>query len=119
MGGDPTDDGLSTLDELPVGIAVFDAQLRYLYANDAFAELDGSSPARLIGRTAVEVRGGPEGPLEVELRRVLESGEPLAGQHLRLSLPARPEEEHWWSVCISPLRKDAGSSPVSPFSSST
>ena len=75
-------DTLAILDALfahaPVGMALWDDELRYQRVNAALARIDGIAADAHLGRTPAEVLGSQTGAaLEGVLRRVRESGEPL------------------------------------------
>ena len=70
----------------PVGLALFDADLRYARVNDRMAAINGLAAAAHLGRTVREVLPNIAPDVEDDLRRVLRTGEPLS----RSSAPARP-----------------------------
>jgi PAS domain S-box-containing protein len=87
----------------PVGVAIFDRELRFSYLNGALAAINGPSVEQHLGRTIEEVV--PE--LAVQARelfeRVLESGEPLVGWELTGETKAAPGETRCWLEDIYPL----------------
>jgi PAS domain-containing protein len=73
----------------PVGLAVHDHDLRYVRINDRMAEINGLPAEAHIGRTVAEVV--PEvAAIEADLRRVLESGEPLTELEVAGTTAAAP-----------------------------
>ncbi|MBM3534889.1 MAG: hypothetical protein FJX60_17820 [Alphaproteobacteria bacterium] len=46
---------LEAIDRLPLGFAVFDAEQRLVWCNDAFAAFQEEEPSSLIGETAVSL----------------------------------------------------------------
>ncbi|HWT92269.1 MAG TPA: PAS domain-containing protein, partial [Solirubrobacteraceae bacterium] len=90
----------------PVGLGVFDADLRWAEANDALAALTGHTVAELLGRRPSEVLGPVGVATEEAVRRVRASGEAerLAGSG---TLPERPGVERSWATVLFPL-PDAG-----------
>ena len=71
----------------PVGLAVYDRDLRYVRINDHLAEINGIPAAEHIGRAVAEIVPDVEA-VEPALRHVLEAGEPLTeievdGHHRR------------------------------------
>ena len=84
----------------PVGIAVFDLELRYLFVNERLAELDQVPSDAHVGQTPIDVLG-PAGELIAEaLGRVLASGIPLLDRSL-----AGPASS---TVHYYPVRDDDG-----------
>ncbi|GGX86822.1 SpoIIE family protein phosphatase [Streptomyces minutiscleroticus] len=72
----------SVLDQLvagsPVGMAVLDTGLRYVWSNAALEQFGGGPAARRAGRRIGEVQPGLDAEgLEAVMRRVLETGEPV------------------------------------------
>ncbi|MGW8680091.1 SpoIIE family protein phosphatase [Streptomyces sp. NPDC055817] len=73
-------DGL--FEQAPVGLAVYDPQLRFLRINDALQEIHGIPRKDTLGRRLSELFPGPEADrMEARLRRVLETGEPVTQEH--------------------------------------
>ena len=66
----------TVLDQAPLGLALFDRELRFIRVNDALARIDGVPIAEHLGRTAAEVLPRLGHELTADLRRVLETGEP-------------------------------------------
>jgi formate hydrogenlyase transcriptional activator len=77
-----------------VGLAIFDAGLRYLAINKALAEMHGVPAADHVGRTVREVLGGFADSIEPEFLRVLASGEG-ANFEVSAQLPGKPEAGYW------------------------
>lgn len=61
----------------PMGMALFDRDLRYVRINDKLAEINGREVAEIVGRTLCEVIPDLADDLEPLLRGVLETGEPV------------------------------------------
>lgn len=68
----------------PVGLALFDADLRFLSVNDAMAALNRRPKEAHLGRTLGEAAPHVAVLLEPLLRRVLRTGEPVDGHELTL-----------------------------------
>jgi PAS domain S-box-containing protein len=92
-------------EQLPLGVTVFDDQLRISQINAYNAALCGQPPERLIGRPLGDVLPEIHGPevaaqVEAQFRRVLETGEPLNVRGWSASLVHRPGEPYFadWSV---------------------
>jgi PAS domain S-box-containing protein len=92
----------------PVGLAILDAELRYVYCNDLLAEINGVAAQEHLGRTVAEVV--PEVAPEVErpFRMVFETEQPIYGLKIRGSTPKEPEIQRAWLESIQPLRSRDG-----------
>jgi PAS domain S-box-containing protein len=88
----------------PVGLAVHDRELRYVRINDRMAEINGLSPQQHIGRPVAEVVPEVEA-VEADLRRVLESGEPLTELEIAGTTAAAPGVGREWIVSYWPVRR--------------
>ncbi|MFB8272493.1 SpoIIE family protein phosphatase [Streptomyces sp. NPDC055955] len=88
-------DGL--FEQAPVGLAVYDSQLRFLRINDALQEIHGIPREDTLGRRLSELFPGPEADrMEARLRRVLETGEPATQEH-RAPMPALQGWKREWN----------------------
>jgi PAS domain S-box-containing protein len=76
----------------PVGLGVFDDQLRWVRANEALVAFTGRSPADVVGRRPSEVLGPVGARAEAALRRVLESG---VAENGVAETGAGDGERHW------------------------
>ncbi|MBN0047497.1 SpoIIE family protein phosphatase [Streptomyces actuosus] len=84
----------------PVGIAVVDTDLRYVWSNEALTRFGGGSPDQRLGRRLRDVQPGLDAEgIEAQMRRVLASGEPVVGyEHLgRVRSAPRRETAHMMS----------------------
>ena len=92
----------------PVGLAILDAELRYVYCNDLLAEINGVAAQEHLGRTVAEVV--PEVAPEVErpFRMVFETEQPIYGLKICGSTPKEPEMQRAWLESIQPLRSRDG-----------
>ncbi|MPY59368.1 SpoIIE family protein phosphatase [Streptomyces spongiae] len=98
--GEPGRTALESLFESsPLGVAIFDTDLRCIRANEALARLDHRPLRSHLGRTVDEVIAGPVGHRILELQRqVLRTGMPV----LDVTLPG-PEGQGFRSVSCSRL----------------
>ncbi|MFK4105836.1 SpoIIE family protein phosphatase [Streptomyces sp. NPDC019531] len=98
--GEPGPADLESLFESsPLGVAIFDNDLRCVRANEALARLDRRPLVQHLGRTIDEVIAGPVGRRLVELQRqVLGTGRPV----LDMTLPG-PDGKGFRSVSFSRL----------------
>jgi PAS domain-containing protein len=63
----------------PIGLAAFDAKLRYTAINDWLAQLNGASVEQHIGRTLREMVPMLADQLEPVMRAIFDGGEPVYG----------------------------------------
>ncbi|MFE6691995.1 SpoIIE family protein phosphatase [Streptomyces sp. NPDC057743] len=93
--------------QTPVGMAVVDTDLRFVWSNVALERFGGGPARERIGRRLAEVQPGLDAQaLEAQMRRVLESGEPVLGyEHI-----GRPQSEphHERAHAMSFVRLDNG-----------
>ena len=87
----------------PVGLAVYDLELRYVRINDRMAEINGLPAAEHIGRTAGEMLPEVEA-VEAYLRAVLESGEPLTELEVAGATAAAPGVDREFIASYWPVR---------------
>ncbi len=92
----------------PAGIALLDAELRYVRVNDAYAAIAGRHAAEYPGRTPHEAIPGIAPRVEPFYRRVLETGEPLVGMEVTAPSPREPESIRTWLASYYPVRDAAG-----------
>jgi two-component system CheB/CheR fusion protein len=93
----------TVLDQAPIGIALFDRELRFIRLNDALARSDGLPAEAHLGRTVSEALPGVGANLEAALRRVVGTGEPVSLE-VAGETPAAPGEQRHWSVYAYALR---------------
>lgn len=80
----------------PVGIAIVDTDLRYVWSNAALAQFGGGPPSRRLGLRLADIQPGLDAEsIEAQMRRVLATGEPIVGY------------EHVGQVRSAPLRETA------------
>ncbi len=87
----------TVLDQAPIGVALFDRELRYIRVNDALARIDGVSIAGHLGKTVSEVLPQLGSELVAALRGVLLTGEPVS-REISGETPASPGELRHWSL---------------------
>jgi PAS domain S-box-containing protein len=87
----------TVLDQAPIGVALFDRELRYIRVNDALARMDGVSIADHLGKRVSEVLPQLGSDLVAALRGVLLTGEPVS-REITGETPASPGELRHWSV---------------------
>ncbi|MBJ7329720.1 MAG: GGDEF domain-containing protein [Solirubrobacteraceae bacterium] len=90
--------------DAPVGLGIFDRNLRHVRANATLAEMNGLPEAELIGRTPSELHGELGAEAETLYRKVMDSGEPLSGIEISGAIGSRPEDVRHWSLHFFPIR---------------
>jgi PAS domain S-box-containing protein len=99
----------ASLQSAPVGFAFFDQDLRYVRANPVIAELAERPEKDLIGRTVREI-ASPHlvDALEASMRRVLETGQPLADVRVTTERPLGSGKRRELVLNYYPLRPRDG-----------
>jgi PAS domain S-box-containing protein len=91
-----------------VGIGVFDAELRYVRANDVLLKIIGLPPDALYGMTPAEALPGIGATVDTFQRQVMDSGIPQREVEVWGSTPADPGTEHCFSCSYIPLHSNTG-----------
>jgi PAS domain S-box-containing protein len=93
----------AALEGAPVGVGLWDAELRYRWVNAALAEMNGVPAEEHVGHTLEEIV--PQMPPEVfqAYRRVLETGVPLESAVLEGETRAQPGRRRAWAVSVFPI----------------
>ncbi|MDT9000013.1 PAS domain-containing protein [Paucibacter sp. APW11] len=94
--------------DLPIGLAVLDHELRYLQINEMLARANGLSVQEHLGRTVREVLPDAADSIEPLLQRVLNGGEALRNLQIEAEVPSLPGELSAWEASYLPLRGTAG-----------
>ncbi|QMU68825.1 SpoIIE family protein phosphatase [Streptacidiphilus sp. P02-A3a] len=93
----------------PVGMAVYDSDLRFVRLNDALARINGIPVEQHLGRRTSDVLPGPEGErIEALVRRVLESGEPVVDARSHGPSHDGSGRERAWSASYFRLEEPGG-----------
>ncbi|ELS51481.1 SpoIIE family protein phosphatase [Streptomyces viridochromogenes] len=80
----------------PVGIAIVDTNLRYVWSNAALAQFGGGPPSRRLGLRLADIQPGLDAEsIEAQMRHVLATGDPIVGY------------EHVGRARSAPLRETA------------
>lgn len=98
--------------ELPLGLAVLDADLRYRHVNAALAEANGLSVEAHLGRRVDEVLPAAAATLVPLLREVLETGLPRRNFRIEAEVPSLPGEPSEWEASYLPIL--SGPEPGAP-----
>ncbi|MFF2819325.1 SpoIIE family protein phosphatase [Kitasatospora cineracea] len=100
-------DGFFT--QSPVGMAVYDTDLRFVRLNEALARINGLPVEQHLGRRLSEVLPGIDGrAAEETMRRVLADGQPVVDARTHGWTAADPDHEHAWSVSSFRLEQPDG-----------
>ncbi|MCF2130494.1 SpoIIE family protein phosphatase [Strepomyces sp. STD 3.1] len=99
----------------PVGLAIYDAELRLTWCNTAFereigrpfAEFRGLRADELYSEGTFVTKGHPP-TLDSVMRHVLDTGEPFLDLHFRGRPPSDPATEHLWSCSYYRLQDADG-----------
>ncbi len=93
----------------PIGLAVYDDQLRFVRINDALAKMNGLSPEEHMGHTLSEVLPGINA-VEIEdvMRQVLRTGEPVLDARSHGRTPGDPDHDRAWSASYFRLEAPDG-----------
>ncbi|MEU6574498.1 SpoIIE family protein phosphatase [Streptomyces sp. NPDC046805] len=92
----------------PIGLAVLDADLRYIALNAALEEIHGVPRSETLGQRMAEQFPAPDSAAtEARLRTVLETGLPVTTEH-RGRTPADPDHEHVWAISAFRLTDRTG-----------
>ncbi|MGD3110815.1 SpoIIE family protein phosphatase [Streptomyces sp. YGL11-2] len=95
------------LTQNPVGMAVVDTDLRFVWSNSALERFGGGPAQQRIGRRLGEIQPGLDSEaLEAKMRQVLETGEPVLG-HEHIGRP-RSEPEQVRAHAMSFVRLEDG-----------
>ncbi|MGW9370151.1 SpoIIE family protein phosphatase [Streptomyces xanthophaeus] len=96
----------------PVGLVMFDADLRHVHLNQAMADMDGLSVEAHLGRTTDDVLILADGgAYDRMLRTVAAEGVPVIGALVGMRPRGRPDQDQVRSVSFFPLSGTAGSRP--------
>nr|MDQ3037060.1 ATP-binding protein [Myxococcota bacterium] len=96
----------------PVGLSLFDLELRYTRVNRVLTELSGRSASEHLGRRRAEVIPDIAAQTDADLQRVLETGEAIIDRELAAETPARPGEKRDWALSAFPVRVDGRTTGV-------
>ncbi|MEV7184327.1 SpoIIE family protein phosphatase [Kitasatospora sp. NPDC093102] len=100
-------DGFFT--QSPVGLAVFDTDLRFVRLNEALARTNGLTAEQHLGHRLTEVLPGINGAESEEvMRQVLASGEPVLDTRSHGRTPGDPHQDRAWSASYFRLEDRSG-----------
>ncbi|MFE9774510.1 SpoIIE family protein phosphatase [Streptomyces sp. NPDC005931] len=93
----------------PVGIAIVDTDLRFVWSNPALEQFGGGPAPRRLGLRFADVQPGMDAvSVEAQMRRVLETGEPVVGYQHVGRVRAAPLRETAHMLSFTRLDDDRG-----------
>ncbi|MGW2825286.1 SpoIIE family protein phosphatase [Streptomyces sp. NPDC001443] len=106
------DVALSTrlISQSPVGVAIFDPDLRYVSVNPALERMHGIPATDHLGRHYREIMSSPAfEETETALKQVLRTGSPLIEESTVVGrTPADPGHDHAWTISMYRLEDSLG-----------
>ncbi|MCZ0974693.1 PAS domain-containing protein [Streptomyces albulus] len=93
----------------PIGVAMLDPELRYVWLNDALERMGGTPRAERLGKRLSDVL--PDlavESVEAEMRRVLRTGVPSMGYEYLGRPESDPQHEHAYSTSFFRLEDESG-----------
>lgn len=92
----------------PLGLAVFDRQLRFVRVNDRFAEVNCIPAAEHLGRTVRQVVPDLANAAEEQARRVLETEQPVVDFKFSRVTASQPGVLRHWVEQWLPMKNRVG-----------
>ncbi|MFE7958168.1 SpoIIE family protein phosphatase [Streptomyces sp. NPDC057413] len=93
----------------PIGIAIVDTDLRFVWANEALARYGGAPAEQRLGLRLADVQPGLDAEaIEAQMRRVLATGEPVIGYEHVGRVRAAPYRETAHMMSFTRLDDDQG-----------
>ena len=93
----------SYFDAVPLGVAILDAEHRYVRVNARLAGLAGQTAEALVGRPAADVNPAYPSIMEPYVARVLRTGVPILNHEVRIGTGADPDADLDWLVSFVPV----------------
>jgi PAS domain S-box-containing protein len=93
---------------VPVGLAFWDTDLRYLRVNEALEQMYGLHASDLLGRTLFELRPEYGSDLTPVIQQVLETGSPMLGLEIEGERSDEPGVRRVWVTSFFPVHDGAG-----------
>jgi PAS domain S-box-containing protein len=91
-------------DRAPIALCVLDTELRFVYLNQLFADINGKTVAEHLGHTPHEIVPDLGGQAEQALRQVMVNGETHTNIEVEGETPAKPGEKRYWEETWTPIR---------------
>ncbi len=100
---------LQTLyDSAPIGLALFDRELRFQRINAVLAQINGRTVAEHLGKVAWEIVPDLQASAEPLMQKVIETGKPIVGIELSGETPAQPGVHRDWLEKFYPVKGPDG-----------
>ena len=99
-------DSLAIYKEAPIGLCVFDLDLRFLHINNWLAAMNGVSIEEHLGRSIREVLPTAAAGIESQLHQVIDTGKPIVGGTIQAETRARPGIRSTFQHNYYPLESD-------------
>jgi PAS domain S-box-containing protein len=96
-------------DQVPVGIAIYDTDRRYVLVNKALAGYIGGSASEHVGRRPEEVTPDLAATVPLLQQHVLDTGEPVVDMLVKAATrTTEPGSRQYWSVSYARLQTEDG-----------
>ena len=93
---------------VPVGLALFDCDRRYLRLNERLAAMSGRTVGEHIGRPIQEITSPVASQLDESCRRVLETGEAVLDMEIRGPMAGESRKPIWYQISCRPVKSAGG-----------
>jgi PAS domain S-box-containing protein len=90
----------------PVGLGIWDADLRYVRLNRTLADINGVPLEDHIGRTISEVTPKMERASIEAFEEVLSTGQSAQGRRIQGETPKAPGQERTWDISLYPIARE-------------
>lgn len=94
----------AVIESAPIGIGLFDLELRHVRVNPVLEEMNGLPVAELLGRTPAELHPEVGREAEALYREVLRTGRPQRDVPLTGEVASRPGDVRHWNASFFPVR---------------
>ncbi|MFI5524604.1 SpoIIE family protein phosphatase [Streptomyces platensis] len=93
----------------PIGVAMVNADLQFVWLNDALEEMGGTSREQRLGKRLGDIQPGlAVEAIEAEMRKVLATGTPSVGYEYLGRPESDPQREHAYSTSFFRIEDEAG-----------
>jgi PAS domain S-box-containing protein len=92
----------------PVGLAMFDKDLRYTRVNQLLADFHGIPPEAHIGKTVQELFPYAHDTLAPYFNEIFRTGEPILNLEIKNPTPMMPDVMRDWLINMHPLKDEKG-----------
>jgi PAS domain S-box-containing protein len=96
------------INNAPLGVGIWDEQLRFVRLNNALIEMNGLSQETHVGKTVAELFPHVSSAVTESLRQVVKTGRSVIAQEVSGETPAAPGQHRYWSVTYYPIRLPDG-----------